>query len=540
MAQIRAEGVGVIFQDPLSSLNPCFSVGDQVAEILRVHRGLSRRAARDRAVELLDLVDIREPARRARQYPHEMSGGMRQRVMIAMAISLEPPLLLADEPTTALDTSVRGSILRTIQEMRDRLGMGVLLITHDVGVAAAVADRVAVMYAGRIVEYGTAEQVLRSPRHPYTAALLASMPRLGHPDEELYALAGTPPTLRSMPPGCAFAPRCPIARDTCRTTVPPLVEVTDPTASRQPGTSPRASTRRRWSVMMSSQVEPTAVAVPERAPREPLVVVEHLVKEYPIGKGRRREIFRAVDDVSFSIPAGGTLGVVGESGSGKSTTAMIVAGLTRRTSGAVRIDGTDVGDLDRAGLRALRKDVQVVFQDPHSSLDPRMSVAQAIAEPLHVHRVGGRGQRRDRVAELLELVGLHADYADRHPHQLSGGQAQRVSIARALALEPRLLILDEPVSALDLSIQAQVLNLLRRLQRDLGLSYLFIGHDLAAVAYVSDLVAVMHRGRIVEQGAVAAVYENPREDYTRMLLDAILTPEDHLGALNSAPRWTRA
>jgi len=269
----------------------------------------------------------------------------------------------------------------------------------------------------------------------------------------------------------------------------------------------------------------------------PLVVVENLVKEYMIGHGRQKKAFLAVDEVSFEIPVGSTLGVVGESGSGKSTTAMIVAGLTRRTSGSVRIDGREISDLDAAGLRELRRDVQVVFQDPHSSLDPRMSVAKVIDEPLYVHKRGDRHQRRERVAELLELVGLHPDYMDRHPHQLSGGQAQRVSIARALALEPRLLILDEPVSALDLSIQAQILNLLRRLQRDLGLSYLFIGHDLAAVAYVSDWVAVMHRGRIVEQGPVTGVYENPQEDYTRMLLDAILTPEDDLGALNASARY---
>jgi ABC-type glutathione transport system ATPase component len=284
--------------------------------------------------------------------------------------------------------------------------------------------------------------------------------------------------------------------------------------------------------LSEQQAEPAVPAAPA-----PLVVVENLVKDYPIGEGRRKRSFRAVDDVSFEIPAGTTLGVVGESGSGKSTTAMITAGLTRRTSGSVRIDGREVGDLDAAGLRALRRDVQVVFQDPHSSLDPRMSVAKVIDEPLYVHGRGDRKQRKERVAELLELVGLHPDYVDRHPHQLSGGQAQRVSIARALALEPRLLILDEPVSALDLSIQAQILNLLRRLQRDLGLSYLFIGHDLAAVAYVSDRVAVMHQGRIVEQGPVAQVYESPQEDYTRMLLAAILTPENDLGALNGATRF---
>lgn len=268
-----------------------------------------------------------------------------------------------------------------------------------------------------------------------------------------------------------------------------------------------------------------------------LLSVRNLVKEYPLGEGRRRLTFRAVDDISFDIVQGSTLGVVGESGSGKSTTAMIVAGLTRRTSGSVVFDDREVGDLSPADLRGFRRDVQVVFQDPHSSLDPRMNIGKIIDEPLYVHKRGNRDERRDRVAELLELVGLHSDYVDRHPHQLSGGQAQRVSIARALALEPSMLILDEPVSALDLSIQAQILNLLRRLQADLGLSYLFIGHDLAAVAYVSDRIAVMNKGRIVEQGEVRQVYSDPQDDYTRLLLDAILTPEDDLGSLNSSTRF---
>lgn len=525
LREFCASKYGMVFQDPMSSLDPCFTVGDQIAEILRVHRGASKADAWARALELLDVVRIDDPPRRAKQYPHELSGGMRQRVMIAMAIALDPPLFLADEPTTALDTSVRGAVLETMMELRDRLGMGVVLITHDIGVAAAVADKVAVMYAGKVVEYGAASQVLTDPGHPYTAALLGSLPRLERLGSALEAIPGTPPNASRIPSGCSFHPRCRFATDLCREERPELA----PTASGQVAAC-------HWSQQLVDDRaldywrDSTQLEIVE-APRvdEPFVVVENLVKEYKLGSGRKSRVFRAVDDISFTIPRGRTLGLVGESGSGKSTTAMIMAGLNEPTSGSVRVGGADLARLSNKEMRAQRRNLQVVFQDPFSSMDPRMTIGQIIDEPLLVHGLGSRSERRDRVVELLDLVGLDDDYLDRYPHQVSGGQAQRVAIARALTLEPALLILDEPVAALDLSIQAQILNLLKDLQSRLGLTYLFIGHDLAAVAYVSDQVAVMNKGRIVEIDTMASIYDQPADDYTRQLLDAVLDPETDLG-----------
>ncbi|MFY1702187.1 dipeptide ABC transporter ATP-binding protein [Micromonospora sp. WMMA1923] len=532
-----AENYGMVFQDPMSSLDPSFTVGDQIAEILRVHRGASASDAWERAVELLAQVRIDDPPRRAKQYPHELSGGMRQRIMIAMAIALEPPLFLADEPTTALDTSVRGAVLETMAELRDRLSMGVVLITHDIGVAAAVADRVAVMYAGRVVEYGTAEQVLHDPGHPYTAALLGSLPRLRTLRSALTAIPGSPPNAARTPTGCSFHPRCRFATDECATELPLL----RPTGSGQVAAC-------HWTERLTADGdlgywrdggEPLAAGTAEDT--DVFVTVENLVKEYPLGSGRKARTLRAVDDISFTIAKGTTLGLVGESGSGKSTTAMIMAGLTTPTAGRVSIDGVDIARLSGKAMRSVRRNLQVVFQDPFSSMDPRMTIGQIVDEPLLVHKMGDRAARRKRVTELLDLVGLDAEYAGRYPHQLSGGQAQRVAIARALSLEPALLVLDEPVAALDLSIQAQILNLLRDLQQRLGLTYLFIGHDLAAVAYISDRVAVMSNGQIVEIDEVESIYQRPAAAYTRQLLDAVLDPETDLGRyLNRAePRPDR-
>ncbi|GHJ16126.1 MULTISPECIES: dipeptide ABC transporter ATP-binding protein [unclassified Micromonospora] len=531
-----AENYGMVFQDPMSSLDPSFTVGDQIAEILRVHRGASAKDAWERAVELLGVVRIDDPGRRAKQYPHELSGGMRQRVMIAMAIALDPPLFLADEPTTALDTSVRGAVLETMIELRDRLSMGVVLITHDIGVAAAVADRVAVMYAGRVVEYGTAEQVLHEPGHPYTAALLGSLPRLRRLRSTLTAIPGAPPNAARLPAGCSFHPRCRFATDRCAEELPVL----------QPSGAGQVAAC-HWTGRLTADGdlgywreggEPLVDARPGDA-EQPFVVVENLVKEYPLGSGRKARVLRAVDDVSFTIPKGTTLGLVGESGSGKSTTAMIMSGLLAPTSGRVVIGGVDIARLSGKAMRDVRRDLQVVFQDPYSSMDPRMTIGQIVDEPLLVHRRGSKAQRRDRVTELLDLVGLDGDYAARFPHQLSGGQAQRVAIARALALEPALMVLDEPVAALDLSIQAQILNLLRDLQARLGLTYLFIGHDLAAVAYISDRVAVMSTGKIVELDRVDAIYQRPAAAYTRQLLDAVLDPEADLGRYRDRPTIRR-
>ncbi|MFW5472855.1 ABC transporter ATP-binding protein [Knoellia sp. CPCC 206450] len=457
---LRGAGIGLVPQDPMTNLNPVMRVGDQVAEAFEVHDLATGEGARDRAVELLTAVGIDDARERARQYPHEFSGGMRQRVLIAMGLACRPALLIADEPTSALDVTVQRRVLDLLDGLTDELGTAVLLITHDLTLAAERADRVAVMQAGEIVEIGSAQDVMHAPQHDYTKRLLAAIP------------------------GTTATPRGPVA------------------TLRGPGS--------------------TAATTP--APGGPaLVEVRDLVKVYGGGRGShalRGPAYTAVDGVSLTIPAGRTVSVVGESGSGKSTVANMLLGLVEPTSGTVLVDGQERAGGRRA-LKAVRRRVQPVFQNPYASLDPRFTVGRSISEPMAVHGIGDRASRRQRVAELLEQVALPADAADRHPHQLSGGQRQRVAIARALSLEPDLVVLDEAVSALDVLVQQQILELLARLQSQLGLAYLFISHDLAVVRMISDEVHVMQRGRIVESGSPEALFGDPREDYTRELLSAI-------------------
>ncbi len=447
MRALRGNELAMVFQDPLSALHPLHRVGWQIVEAIRAHRDVSKRAAPARAAELLELVGIPDARRRLASYPHELSGGMRQRAMIAMALANEPKLLIADEPTTALDVTVQAQVLALLRSLQQELGMAMVFVTHDLGVVAQVADEVAVMYAGRIVERGSAEQVLRSPRHPYTRGLLDSVPRQSR------------------------APRCGV-----------------------------------------------------RHTPEPLLEVRGLSKRFPLTRGllapRRGETVRAVDDVSFSLAPGETLGLVGETGCGKSTTARLIMRLLEPTAGEIRFAGGDLGRLRGGELRKRRRELAMVFQDPYSSLNPRRTVGAIIAEPLQIDGLE-RAARRARARELLDLVGLDAEHEQRYPHEFSGGQRQRIGIARALALRPRLLIADEPVSALDVSIQAQILDLLRDLQRDLGLALLFISHDLSVVRYMCERVAVMRGGRIVEMGAAAELFANPREPYTRELLAAV-------------------
>ncbi|MBB5784058.1 ABC transporter ATP-binding protein [Nonomuraea jabiensis] len=442
MTAIRGAGIGLVPQDPMSNLNPLMRVGDQVAEALEVHGVATGKAARARVLELLDLVGIPDPARRIGQYPHEFSGGMRQRALIAMGLACRPKLLIADEPTSALDVTVQRRILDQLEQLTAEMGTAVLLITHDLALAAERADVVAVMHDGRIVETGRAAEILAEPAHEYTRRLLNAVPSLSS------------------------------------------VRVAEP---------PQES--------------------------EDLVVVEGLRKVFPI-RGTGEEL-TAVDGVSFRIPKGRTVSIVGESGSGKSTTANLLLGLDDLTSGSIRFDGTDLAALGRRELFAFRRRVQPVFQNPYASLDPRYPVGKSIAEPLRVHRVGTAAERRKAAAELLEKVSLPASMADRLPHELSGGQRQRVAIARALALSPELVVLDEAVSALDVLVQAQILELLAGLQRELGLSYLFISHDLAVVRMISHEVHVMRDGRIVESGTAEDVFDRPAADYTRELLAAI-------------------
>ena len=526
MSKIRGRRIGTVFQDPMSALTPVYTVGDQIAEAIRVHHpDVSRSKARHRAVELLDLVGINQPQQRARAFPHELSGGERQRVVIAIAISCDPDLIICDEPTTALDVTVQAQILEVLKTARDVTGAGVLIITHDLGVVAEFADRALVMYAGRAVEAASVPQLYADRRMPYTAGLLGSVPRLGAPrGERLVPIPGAPPSLVTLPPGCPFAPRCPLAVDECLSAEPALLPV-------DPGHS--AACIRTEQVAGRSAAEIYGVAtepaeVRDAGQPEVVVRVREVSRTYRLTKGVvfRRQIgeVRAVDRVSFEVRQGRTLGIVGESGSGKSTTLHEILELTAPQSGTIEVLGVDVATLTPQRRRELRGDVQVVFQDPVASLDPRMPVFDILAEPL-----GANGFDKvaidKRVAELLEVVGLRRADASRYPGEFSGGQKQRIGIARALALQPKILALDEPVSALDVSIQAGIINLLLDLQREFDLSYLFVSHDLSVVKHLAHEVAVMYKGAIVEYGDSEQVFANPRHEYTRRLLAAIPQPD---------------
>ena len=526
MSRIRGARIGTVFQDPMSALTPVYTVGDQIAEAIRVHHAdITRTEARNRAVELLDLVGIAQPDQRARSFPHELSGGERQRVVIAIAVANDPDLIICDEPTTALDVTVQAQILEVLKTARDVTGAGVLIITHDLGVVAEFADRALVMYAGRAVEVATVENLYADRRMPYTAGLLGSVPRLSAPrGERLVPIPGAPPSMVALPPGCPFAPRCPLAIDDCRVAEPELTVVDSGHA---------AACIRTDRVAGRSAAEiygvATAIAEAERDGETAVVVrVRDLSRTYRLTKGVvfRRQIgeVRAVDRISFEVHQGRTLGIVGESGSGKSTTLHEILELRAPQSGSIDVLGSDVATITAARRRELRRDIQVVFQDPVASLDPRLPVFDILAEPLGA---GGfdKAATDTRVAELLEIVGLRRADAGRYPAEFSGGQKQRIGIARALALQPKILALDEPVSALDVSIQAGIINLLLDLQREFDLTYLFVSHDLSVVKHLAHSVAVMHRGAIVEYGDSEEVFANPRHEYTRTLLAAIPQPD---------------
>jgi peptide/nickel transport system ATP-binding protein len=522
MSDIRGKTVGMVFQDPMSALTPVYTVGDQIAEALEVHdRGIGRAAARARAVELLELVGIAQPERRARAFPHELSGGERQRVVIAMAIANDPDLLICDEPTTALDVTVQAQILEVLKTARDVTGAGVLIITHDLGVVAEFADRALVMYAGRAVETADVEVLYRDRQMPYTAGLLGSAPRLDAPQgARLVPIPGAPPSLAALPPGCPFAPRCPLAIDDCRAAEPELLEVA--AGHRAACIRTDHVVGRTAADIYGVSTEPHAVASTADTPV--VLRVRDLEKTYALTKGVvfRRQIgeVRAIDGISFELQQGRTLGIVGESGSGKSTTLHQILELSAPQAGSIEVLGSDVAGLDRRARRALRGDLQVVFQDPVASLDPRLPVFDVLAEPLQAN---GFDKRRtdERVAELLGIVGLRREDASRYPAEFSGGQKQRIGIARALALQPKILALDEPVSALDVSIQAGIINLLLDLQERFGLSYLFVSHDLSVVKHLAHRVAVMYKGAIVEQGDGDQVFTRPQHEYTRRLLAAV-------------------
>jgi peptide/nickel transport system ATP-binding protein len=532
MSRIRGKRIGTVFQDPMSALTPVYTVGDQIAEAIRVHHpDVSKTAARQRAVELLELVGINQPQQRARAFPHELSGGERQRVVIAIAISCDPDLIICDEPTTALDVTVQAQILDVLRTARDVTGAGVLIITHDLGVVAEFADRALVMYAGRAVESGGVDDLYGDRRMPYTAGLLGSVPRLGAPrGERLVPIPGAPPALVALPPGCPFAPRCPLAIDDCRAAEPALLPV--PGA---PGHAAACIRTDQVAGRSASDIYGVAVEAPETdtpADRPVVVRVRDVSRTFRLTKGVvfRRQIgeVRAVDHVSFDLEQGRTLGIVGESGSGKSTTLHEILELQAPQSGSIEVLGSDVATLTAQRRRELRSDLQVVFQDPVASLDPRLPVFELLAEPLHANGFD-KSATDSRVAELLEIVGLRRADASRYPGEFSGGQKQRIGIARALALQPKILALDEPVSALDVSIQAGIINLLLDLQQDFDLSYLFVSHDLSVVKHLAHRVAVMYRGAIVEYGDSDEVFANPQHEYTRRLLAAIPQPDPSRG-----------
>ncbi|MEO3890270.1 ABC transporter ATP-binding protein [Nonomuraea sp. B5E05] len=517
----RGKAMSMVFQDPLSALTPVYRVGDQIAEAVRVHQRVDKEAALVRAVQLLDLVGIPHPSERALAFPHEFSGGMRQRVMIAMAIANDPDVIICDEPTTALDVTVQAQVLEVLKKAQQKTGAAIIMITHDLGVVAGFADRVLVMYAGRPVEVGGVDDVYYRTRMPYTVGLLGSIPRVDEGGRRpLTPIEGNPPSPAALPPGCPFAPRCPMRIDACEEREPPLFEV---------GDGHRAACI-RWKEVApyaaGASEAPRSALRPPRRPQRTVLEVRGLVKDYPLLKGalfrRRIGTVHAVAGIDFDLRQGETLGLVGESGSGKTTTLTQILELAPPQQGSITVLGHDAARLDAARRTEIRRDMQVVFQDPLASLDPRMTVHDILAEPLRTH-----GQRRPgrRIAELLALVGLDPSHAARYPQDFSGGQRQRIAIARALALEPRLLVLDEPVSALDVSIQAGVINLLGSLRARLGLSYLFVAHDLAVVRHIADRVAVMYLGRIAEIGQVDAVYQAPMHPYTQALLSAIPLPD---------------
>jgi peptide/nickel transport system ATP-binding protein len=537
MQSVRGRDIGMVFQDPASCLDPTMTVGRQISESAVVHAGADRTAAAERAVELLGTVAMPDPERAARLYPHQLSGGMRQRAMIAAALACGPRLLIADEPTTALDVTIQQDILELIDGLRRQLGMAVILVTHDLGVIAGRTERVAVMYAGRIVEQADTSAVFADPQHPYTEALLDALPELAGPHaRSLYSIPGRPPALTELQASCSFAPRCQHARDWCAGHEPVLdgdhpghlFACFFPVGSVAGASA--ASSGRRVSTWTAGQRP--AVSRPARLPAapdngaaaQPLLRVSGLVKDYPVASGvlsRRTGTVSAVAGVSFELTAGKTFGLVGESGCGKTTIARLLVGLERATSGAIEFRGIELTGLSRRQLRAHRAGIQLMFQDAFASLDPRMRVRSMLREPLAIQKTIRRRGHRRQVARILDEVGLPQEAADRYPREFSGGQRQRLALARALIQRPALIVADEPVSALDVSVQAQILNLMRKLQRQYELSYLFISHDLSVVRYMADTIAVMYLGKLVEMGPAEVVCTAPAHPYTAGLIAAV-------------------
>ena len=524
LREIRGDDVAMIFQDSLSSLNPTKTIGDQVAEPVRLHRGASRKEAAARALEMLELVGLPQPKQRMDSYPHQLSGGQRQRVMIAIALSCEPRVLIADEPTTALDVTIQAQILSLLDDLRDRLGMATLLITHDMGVVAGRTSRINVMYAGRIVETAPTRRLFSGMRHPYTQGLLGSIPRLDSDNRRaLVSIPGLPPDLTNPPLGCRFAPRCPNATAKCIAEEPPLT-----------GDDPAHQFSCWHPVDGPAKARPEITAVHFKA-REQLVSenghlldIRDVVREYPITSGilqRKVASVKAVSGVNLYVDVGETLGLVGESGCGKTTLGKLIVGDELPDGGKITLEGKEVFRLRGRGLRRARRDLQMMFQDPYASLDPRMRVSTILREPLVIQDIGTHKEQDEKVRRLLDEVGLPAKSLERYPHEFSGGQRQRIALARALMLEPKVLVADEPVSALDVSIRSQVLNLMKRLQGEHNTASVVISHDLAVVKYLSDRIGVMYLGKLVELGSGEDIYQRAAHPYTDALIKTIPVPD---------------
>ena len=529
MRRIRGNDISMIFQEPMTSLNPVFTVGNQIAETIALHKRIGAAAARRQSIEMLELVGIPEPARRFNVFPHQMSGGMRQRVMIAMALSCSPKLLIADEPTTALDVTIQAQILDLMRRLQKEFGMSILFITHDLGVVAEVADRVVVMYAGRAVETATVTDLFENPRMPYTIGLLNSVPRVDREafrQQRLRAIPGNVPNPIDLPSGCAFHPRCRFAVEACGREVPRLEDTGN-------GHMVRCLRSSEIALIVSAPhdawtVQATGAGTGPAATARRLLEVKNLSVSFPIRGGLASRVIgrvQAVCDISFDIAAGEVVGLVGESGSGKTTAGQALLRLVEPTGGKVMFDGIDVGALDRSGLRDLRRRMQIIFQDPFASLNPRMTVEEIVGEAFAIHKLERGPNRRARIAEILQSVGLSSDHMRRYPHEFSGGQRQRIGIARALAVKPQFIVADEPVSALDVSIQAQVVKHLQDQKQQLGLTLLFIAHDLGVVEYLCDRVIVMYLGRIMEVAPARRLYASPAHPYTEALLSGVPVPD---------------
>ena len=534
MSEIRGKGIAMVFQDPLSALTPVFSIGDQIKEALVTHNPkMTEQQIHDRSIELMNLVGIPDPEGRLKSFPHEFSGGMRQRVMIAMAIANDPDVIIADEPTTALDVTIQAQVLEVLRKAQRETGAAVIFITHDLGVIAGVADDIVVMYAGRPVEKADVDSIFDRPAMPYTMGLLGAVPRSDRErNSRLVPIPGSPMNLVNMPKGCPFAPRCPLATDICHTTEPAMEPV--------PGRPGQFVACHRTQEIVSkgltfhdvytvAEAAKSKFAGVPRDERKMVLDVKHMRKTFPLTAGGflRRKIgeVKAVDDVTLDVREGETVALVGESGSGKSTTLMEIMAFKQPQDGEIEMFGTKLEHkMPREKRRELRSSVQYVFQDPMSSLDPRLPIYDILAEPMKVQHYS-KEQIRERIGELMRLVELNPDQVDRFPTQFSGGQRQRIAIARALSVNPQLVLLDEPVSALDVSIQAGVINLLEDLQNKLGVAYLFVAHNLSVVRHISSRVAVMYLGRIVESGDTEDVFEHPLHPYTQALISAVPVPD---------------